>query len=896
MALNTSLTTFQYNSPGYIPSVDLNVLNNSFNTLEQGHKEAVQAASELETAMANLDLNEAESEWRWNKINEIKQTVADNTVYGNSYAALDNLIMKAGDLASDPGMIGRLQAQKDFKAYQTQVNEDKTLPQDYKDYYLAVNPYHYEDKVDKDGNIIGGSKWTPVDTPTPVVDATDMLVDAIKIAAEDAGGNSVSRWIDINGNVTTDPSRAYDGEIFDQTDMTWKRLGEDKIWKALQTVIATRNGAKESLAQDYKIAKWKHDNAVSENNGTAVVDDITDANGVLLTPNQYIMKRFQPGIQAASYNNAVVKTNYGAGLSSYLKTSRTPQYGSGDYQDMFNINDLITSSRGTPVEMDINTGAQLTITKNEALSGIKNIIENITGEEMTIKDGQTIDNFESLLGDANIDPDQRQQLGAYILAYNNATRNLNAIRDQLSDADKVTFDFSSRMESGSGLIASSEGGSKYDDKIINWINELYGSGGDSIVITLDDKTNNILKLNEQDLLNLGIIKRGTKITIPKTAINSLPMVASKINEARKQSNIGLWPTIGQWVARMYVSSKAGSRLTVDVLDSDGNVISQDVRDDQNVKQNSNTFLNIVKQYDRGINRAKKIMDDKTDINSKITLSNLNLNGESFTDAILLDRYNKGLLTAEQYNKQKSFYSDSFEKIFANADFSQMEMYILDKNGTALTKVEDSGDRFSYGNDIRIAFANNRVTITPTFVPGSNDAVTGAPLVGYNILVTPKVDTDGKPKGSVKQFYIPGLINEEASKMILSSPSVQAYNDVSLAGAQHISIYMTDSISYPTLRNSIIQGIGDGFYNIEFAGVQNTVGIKDASDYSQAIENYKACKNAYIVNGGLNEAMSSTMENSAIMIGNIFNINPNNVLNLLYQDMGIDSQAFEAEAE
>ena len=35
----------------------------------------------------------------------------------NSISSLDDIITKAGNLASDQGMIGRLQAQKDYKAF-----------------------------------------------------------------------------------------------------------------------------------------------------------------------------------------------------------------------------------------------------------------------------------------------------------------------------------------------------------------------------------------------------------------------------------------------------------------------------------------------------------------------------------------------------------------------------------------------------------------------------------------------------------------------------------------------------------------------------------------------------------------------------------------------------------
>ena len=104
------MKNFNYINRESVAPVNLEVLGRTYDTLEQGHKETVKAASELEVTMANLDLNEAESEWRQQKIAEIQQTVTDNTTYGNAYGALDDVIAKAGNIASDQGMIGRLNA------------------------------------------------------------------------------------------------------------------------------------------------------------------------------------------------------------------------------------------------------------------------------------------------------------------------------------------------------------------------------------------------------------------------------------------------------------------------------------------------------------------------------------------------------------------------------------------------------------------------------------------------------------------------------------------------------------------------------------------------------------------------------------------------------------------
>ena len=71
------MITFKNNNLTYIPSVDLTTLGNTFNTLEQGHKEAVKAASDLEITVANLPMNEDEDGFKQQLVNEIKNTIVE---------------------------------------------------------------------------------------------------------------------------------------------------------------------------------------------------------------------------------------------------------------------------------------------------------------------------------------------------------------------------------------------------------------------------------------------------------------------------------------------------------------------------------------------------------------------------------------------------------------------------------------------------------------------------------------------------------------------------------------------------------------------------------------------------------------------------------------------------
>ena len=54
------MNEFKYTSRPYVSRVNLETLGKSFDTLEQGHKEAVKTASDLKTAIYNLQMDNSE--------------------------------------------------------------------------------------------------------------------------------------------------------------------------------------------------------------------------------------------------------------------------------------------------------------------------------------------------------------------------------------------------------------------------------------------------------------------------------------------------------------------------------------------------------------------------------------------------------------------------------------------------------------------------------------------------------------------------------------------------------------------------------------------------------------------------------------------------------------------
>lgn len=887
------MKTFEHISREYVPVNDLETLSKSYDTLEQGHKEAVKAASDLEVAMAKLEVNEAENEWRQNKINQIKNIVAENTIYGNSYGALDNIIMEAGNIAADQGTIGRLQAQKDYLAFKEKVENNNTLPQDYKDYYLANNPYHYEDKYDDKGNVIGGTKWTPNNSPKAVIPLSELIVKGISIAAKESGGGTVTQWLDVNGKPTTDPTKAFDGQVFNTTTNSWQKLDRKKIWAGIQSMIESTPGAKESLKQDYDVAVWKHKQDLKSNKNAPLASDVTDENGIYLSEEQYLRKRIDPAVQAAEYYNSTSSTNYGNGLATYKAAQAKAAAASQAQMDRFNSG--MMSGRDTPVEIKVNQGAEFLTTKNTALKSIKDIYKQLTGHPLYVEEGVTINIMNKLLDKRNVSAGDRRQILGLVRVYNEAVKNLDSYTSGMSDEDKKNFLFYSRISSGGELISSKNGGTKYDDKLINDINRLYGTNGQSVVITLGDKTlknvDDIINAGTYDgYSNLGIKRKGNKIIIPKSAMQAIPMISSIVSKAEERSNVGFWSTVYE------IGTGGKGRYNIEVLDSNGNTINNKTTNSVShstftTQDTSFDYRKIIRSmsstYDEGLAQNTKLYS-KYDINpTTITVSSLNLDGKSFTEAGLLDQYTRGIISKEEYEKNKSYYSDSFDNIVSNMDFSQTPMYFSEHGGTRKLVI-NSEDRFNYGAEIRQAIKDKRAIFTPTVVPGSKDPISGAPIAGYNITITPKVDAKGNVvgDGKMKSFYIPGMINETASAYMMQQPEMQAFNTMSVVGSTRSTKILADSESNPKLGNVSITGLGNNQYEFNFGGISKTINTSEAAKATTAMYMYQTCKDAFIASGEntMNPRLRNTIVESVNKMAEVLGVDSNALLTYYLEDI------------
>ena len=857
---------FNYINTEYVPTVDLNTLGNTFNTLEQGHKEAIKTASNLQAEMAKLELNEAENEWRQQKISEIQQTIDNNTIFGNSAAALDDIIVKAGNLASDAGMIGRLQAQKDYTEFKNKIINNKTLPEDYKEYYLENNPYYYKDIVDeKTGKVISGTKWNPNISPTAVVDLSSLISKGLQWAARESGSYNQVRWLDKNGNPTTNPNEVFDGEYYDDTTHSFEKLDRSKIEAGIRAAIESTPGAKESLQQDYDIALWKHKKAINATKGKYnIVSDVTDDNGITLSPQQYLNKRISPALYAAEYYNTTRKTTYGNGLKTYKAAEQAAETAkkNAELDDEY-IKSLNRTSDTKPITINYNMTAELMGEKQNIQNELYNLFKNAVGRDVNIDmTNASTDGWKNTLTRAYLTIKKNgateQQLRDFkvktselIRKYDEITMNYDNLTKDLKEDDKYLVDYVSRMKNGGSFNKDNP----YDQKLLKDIQAEFGDKGQYYDVSFNniDEYNRAIQIlnsnNENGFLGLGF-NTGRKeidgksvnyIRLPKEYYQNMLLLSNTVNAAVK-GNV--------------------DNITVQVLDSEYNpIIPKSQQDNSYVTSPYNStsqiydfesnyshkylynvyrkaadkkFLNYSNDFIKQQDKLNTVIDNY----QEITIGHQSLPGETNYQQLLLHQLNTNQIDNTEYNLRLKIDQEELRRKIMSHGFGNTKMFTVeDDDGYGTFKeVTNTKNREDEGNKIISAIGNGKAVFNSAHNPFFGS--------GTNITIYPKLDSNGNPTGIPKTYFIPGLVNDEAQEAFENNPYTKASDHVAKMDAYGMTANLSESGDTPTLGAQQLIANGGNLFTYKNGNIEVNIDRKVAVDIYDAMNEYIDIQNNF----------------------------------------------------
>ena len=554
------MNEFKYTSRPYVSRVNLETLGKSFDTLEQGHKEAVKTASDLKTAIYNLQMDNSENGFKDQLISEIQKTIDDNTVYGNSYAALDDIIAKSGDIATDGRVSGRLKSYAAKKEFDNRLDK-MNITEDMKTMYKELNPYEYTDgKFNETTNKYEEGKiWEAKDTPVDTVPISTIQQLALQIASKKEGGGNTVYFMDANGNYTTDAKKSVDGQIYKTVDTKYTILSREKIAEAYKLAIDSIPGAEESLKQDYKLDTWKYDKAVTEEDPAPVIKGITDKNGYKLSYDNWLNAKITDFAKIAEVHNVDSKTTY-HNVSS-ISSGRGGRGGQG--RGLIGIHAQGNNGNNTPYVAsawtieEYDPYGEYNQYRSSSIDTIRNYFKKYYPKApISTADDQEVINFmkkyydPNKTSEANVkkifgaealkDKKLAAQLGDVLNTYHNADVTINNIRSKMSNEDRELLDFSEQARTG-----NYNPNNPYSKQIISNLNSIT----EPVVYEIGaDVMKNLIKQygfrTEKDFTSLGF-KVSTsgdnfKITIPTNVKNQIPKFQSSIDKADDAAGGNIW--------------------------------------------------------------------------------------------------------------------------------------------------------------------------------------------------------------------------------------------------------------------------------------------------------------------------------------------------------------------
>lgn len=854
--------------------IDLEKLGQAYDTLEQGHLKAIDTASAVEAELAKLDLNEAEDEWRQQQVNKIRSAVTNNSTYGNAYGALDDVIRENGSIMSNPGMIGRLRAQQDYKKYIDNLEKRTDIPEDYKAYFKEQNTYNYKDITDSKGNIIGGSKWNPAVQEVSTVPMTQLLDKALQWAAKESGGGSQTRWLDAQGKVTNDITKSVTGEIYSSATNKWERLSKDKLAAAVAAVIENTPGAKASLDQDYKIAKWKYDKSGGNN------PDITNKDGILLTPEEYLNKRIDPFYKAATYYNQTSSTTYGEAWKAQLALARQQAAaGSGGASNRAGYSDILTTTTN-PIRIDnfVPSTAQAEISTNK-----QNIADLLKASNPNLDfnlDGKSSNDIKQLIKDNIKDPMEQYRALGNLEIIDDAQDYLNGLKEGQEPDMAEAFDAYNAIVSMSDLPKDN----KYAKQYSKAVNNIFGSSqAIRQYFTSDDSFDGFIASigGENKAKSLGITfgsKNGKKYAeLPRDYNRSLYSFAKASREGISQNtNIFgvIWNDLkgtvnSYWGNNVVQVGNNGDEIPVTGRDVQDNILVGSAK-----SQNRIVFGDLIDFVD---NRLKSKNDDLLK-GGKLQVGQQVVTEPTPNAAELVFQLQTGAIKSSEFTNQYKVAKDQAMKAIRNIDLTQTGALRVGDNN--MFEPIDSEDRKELTAIIRSAKENDLEIVAV------QDFKTGEWSPQITILGT--YDNEGKLKREPITLYAPGGFDSAIVESWNNDTTFKAKKDINIYGAAGRNINLTNASAFANIDKITMIPTGEGFnvYDKTNNRSLGSVSPQTAVDLRDTYYQWNDIYNLYQTGANVKpEAIQAIAEKTATNLANITGAAGNeNIIAYYYQQL------------
>ena len=794
-----SPATFQGNT--FAPQqADMSLLARSLDKIEQRELATNQQRGAIAKALADVELNEAEDEWKSNYANDIQNQINGLIQFGDYSNALNAATTLAGKALADPALKGRVRAQQEYKKKRDEVLARADLNQVTKDRWLEQNPYHYEDKLDANGNIVGGTKWEPDWNPVSRYDMTELYGRAKQLAAVEAGGGESATFIDENGNQVTDPSKGFYGMAV-KRGTKWERLPVEKLQKVFNSLFAQVPGAKDALMQDMDDKLWQYGKLDDTGKKAFIGSDIMDSKGRLYTPDEYLANKVNPILSQMAYDHRWSTIDYGQGFAAYAKAKEQKRL-----QAQLDSDNPTTLSKAIEIDMSERAGAA-GANLNSAIVQLKTLFPNTTKGSAYSKAIANGDYTQA----ANIlersitskDPIVRQKARNYINLLKTEGQIYNNLTSGFTKEEREALAYVNGREQGADVPDAAN--NRFSRSYAEHFNRLFGitqGGGYQSIARGMSKGPSSTWIRPADKIAIKFRTQSQKEAVMRSlgdqaALASSGIRLSKINGEDcliVNRNTNRLQDVGKAFAEHGHRLFGWSNTEIYRLDKDNNIMSYKMpggKSKLSAPISGREAINVLSYfspYGSTMSKAKAIVDNAfSKKSSQKLIEPMQIRPfDNHNTLILREMRDKGYISNEDYNNRvKEYNNNNMREVLAAAqDLNNFKVWgaFSDETGNAVRLTQEQVQEFQ--NAILNAYGEDGKGIE--IYPGTEPTGKG---YGTTIVIKPKPASGKTPERRGRVIYVDGLLSTKAAESLANTP-----------GALSRREYKLNKISSPTVND------------------------------------------------------------------------------------------------
>lgn len=564
MIYSTKIMPINIRTSGYQKrervAAPLDAYASTLQTLQQKHDTTIETQNKIKEFLANKQLNEAENKWLADYSAKINAQIENAAEEGSYATALTTARKMAGEVASNPGLIGRERYQQEYKKFQDEVTSSKDYDADVKAYTLEQNKYAYKDEVDDKGNVVGGTSFQPNYRPAEQIDYNQLYSKVLQTVGVDSSAGESLVWGDADGNIKGTQGDIAAGDIpYLKTGAGIQRLSPDKIRIAMEAAINETPGARASLDQDYRINVWK------ASKGRANI--VTNTDGSIMNQKQFEENLFADRYKASAYTQTKSTIDTSVGFQMMVAARKSSGKGTGKQPELLPS----FSTIGGKEKVEPDTPAKVTSTLNDLNSKMGNMFAEY-GISKNIPFDQAYSELRSKIANNGVlsDEAKRTLLGQASKYYDDiqkANNRLDATKNRLNRDEQFAADFlGKRMSIGEMSNSSNPLQKSWMGRMNNLFTTSDGQVLDTVLVDTWTNTDRANILNGLRI-NMGLnrndvsqVKIGNKEYI-RVSRDAYMRLAPEMTELFKNSKLGF--TKGEIVpnnfelANVIYGSKAG---------------------------------------------------------------------------------------------------------------------------------------------------------------------------------------------------------------------------------------------------------------------------------------------------------------------------------------------------